>query len=107
MQLIEIKKLLCCVFYLVLTSNDIGNCEDGKLLTCATEWTGEWCRLDCKQFKNLEQALLLKGQGFIALIDADTSRGRCHYQCWKDCQPCQSIGNKNRSPFSLCLLMKS
>ena len=101
MQLFDIKKLWYLHFYSVITSNDIGNCEDGKLLTCPTKWNVGWCHWDCQKIETLQQALRVESHNFITLNDEDEPQDRygvaCHYHCWKDCQPCPGIGNQNTS----------
>ena len=81
--------------YIAVTSADVGDCKDGKLLTCSTPWTGGYCRWDCKQVSTLKQASEVDDQTFLTFANkVDPTLKGCHYGCWKGCVTCGSNGNK-------------
>ena len=87
--------------YIALTSADVGDCNDGKLLTCSESWSGGWCRWDCTQVSTLKQASEVDAQTFLTFANnVDPGLNGCHYGCWKGCTICECAGNKDIIFFS-------
>ena len=84
--------------HIALTSADVGDCKDGKLLTCSTPWTAGHCRWDCMQVSTLKQASEVNEQTFLTFANKEDPRPSykgCHYGCWKGCVRCESVGKKD------------